>query len=323
MRNNIFGFTIKAVAIFLIVTILCSGFSLVTPAPQSTFLAAISDKHQILETTPGSRIIIVGGSGAAFGVDSEFLSKNLNRPVINDSYIIFIGLTFMLNDLAPYLHAGDTVVIVPEYNFFAGNPLYGEMLDGDYTLSSLIELNPALIRSFDLSQKLRIPDLVVYMLRNKLIRELSSMGGVTDSKEYSYVFNRYSFNQYGDFVSHLDKALSGEFVGLNMPYINENAEFNRKAPQVINQFAEQAQTSGAKVYLVFPAVMQSSCSLTQTQFQNIYKFLTTNLKILILSRPEDSCYPDTYFFDTYYHLNRAGRQLRALELVKLLGFIDK
>ena len=74
-------------------------------------------------------------------------------------------MRFILNDLAPFLHSGDVVVLVPEYqNFFGG-------LDGDdSTLELLMDVYPQAIQSLDAPQYVMISDIYITMLRSRLLR---------------------------------------------------------------------------------------------------------------------------------------------------------
>jgi len=46
--------------------------------------------------------------------------------------------------------------------------------------------------------------------------------------------------------------------------------------------------------------------------------LKDELKIPIISTLEDFIYPDSLFFDTVYHLNKEGREMRKDKTIKIL-----
>ena len=65
-----------------LVAVLASGFF--TPAQfEKTFLGEFDDKVDRLRNTDGAKIVVIGGSSAAFGVDAELLEKTLGMPVVN------------------------------------------------------------------------------------------------------------------------------------------------------------------------------------------------------------------------------------------------
>ena len=46
--------------------------------------------------------------------------------------------------------------------------------------------------------------------------------------------------------------------------------------------------------------------------------LSNNLKIEILNRVSDFVFPDSLFFDTVYHLNKKGREIRTKKLIEII-----
>src|SRR5258708_4717199 len=82
---------------------------------QTSFMAAMIDKHNRLNSIKGPRLIFVGGSSTAFGMNSEGIQKKMKMPVINMAIIAGLGLDFILNETAAEMREGDIVVLSPEY----------------------------------------------------------------------------------------------------------------------------------------------------------------------------------------------------------------
>jgi hypothetical protein len=62
----------------------------------------------------GGRIIIVGGSGALFGIDAELIERKLGVTTLN--YATHAGLgAYILDRARTVIHPGDTVLLCPEY----------------------------------------------------------------------------------------------------------------------------------------------------------------------------------------------------------------
>ena len=64
------------------------------PMEQDGYLQAYNKKCQLLEDTPSPRIIFVGGSNLAFGLDSQRIKDSLNINVINYGLHAGIGLKY-------------------------------------------------------------------------------------------------------------------------------------------------------------------------------------------------------------------------------------
>ena len=82
---------------------------------QDGYLQAYNKKCQLLEDTPSPRIIFVGGSNLAFGLDSQRIKDSLNINVINYGLHAGIGLKYMIDDISTYARKGDIIVFAPEY----------------------------------------------------------------------------------------------------------------------------------------------------------------------------------------------------------------
>ncbi len=82
------------------------------------YLGAAIDKHNRLAQQPAPRVVFVGGSNLAFGLDSAEIERSLGYGVVNMGLDLSLGLDFMLREIEPFLARGDVVVISPEYEEF-------------------------------------------------------------------------------------------------------------------------------------------------------------------------------------------------------------
>jgi hypothetical protein len=73
-------------------------------------------KEAALALAPGGpRVLVVGGSGCLFSVDSAVLSRELGKPVINLCTHAGIGLEYFLARARRHARRGDTVLLSIEY----------------------------------------------------------------------------------------------------------------------------------------------------------------------------------------------------------------
>ncbi len=101
------------------------------------YLAASVDKHHLLVQQPSPRIVFVGGSNLAFGLDSLAIERSLGYHPINMGLHLALGLDFMLAEIEAFLKPDDVVLISLEYEHFVD--LYTE--DGG-TLFTEIQSDP-------------------------------------------------------------------------------------------------------------------------------------------------------------------------------------
>jgi hypothetical protein len=77
---------------------------------------AINLKHTRLTTLPSPRIVLIGGSNLAFGINSEILRSRTGCEVVNMGFNGYLGIRFMLAEARPHIRPGDIVVVAFEYD---------------------------------------------------------------------------------------------------------------------------------------------------------------------------------------------------------------
>ena len=105
-------------------------------AQDDNYLAAVLEKDRIIRNAESPKIILVGGSNLAFGIDSKMMQDALRMPVVNMGLYAKLGLKYMLAQVRPYIRKGDIVVVVPEYDLF-----YGDFANGDRINLMAIDAN--------------------------------------------------------------------------------------------------------------------------------------------------------------------------------------
>ncbi|MEO8577021.1 MAG: hypothetical protein ABI556_09985 [Gemmatimonadales bacterium] len=292
-----------------------------TRAGEDNYLAAVLEKDRIIRNTPSPKVILVGGSNLAFGIDSKAIQDSLGLNVVNMGLYAKLGLKYMLAQVRPYIRAGDVVLVVPEYDQF-----YGDFANGDNTLNTALLYAPA-DRIRDLMRSYSVADVVLRPraenVRRSFLRAVAAAAGKEDQffpPDTNPVYNRHSFNQYGDVVSHLGRK------GMNPDSIFVKAlppmkDFNKKTLVDLNGIADEARTQKAHAYFLFPSYIESSYSINVAAIDSLQRRLSGDMRIPIVGTPRDFVYPKTYFFDTRFHLNEEGRRIRTQKMIELLRSI--
>src|ERR1044072_7706982 len=85
----------------------------------------------------------------------------------------------------------------------------------------------------------------------------------------------------------------------------------------LENFNRFAQERGARVYFEPPASRQRNCKATgNAPMADFFKTFAERSSIPMLMSPEEVCLPNKYFFDSEYHLNAQGRELRTTRLIE-------
>lgn len=289
-----------------------------TRSTDNNYLAAVLEKDRLIRNTPSPKIILVGGSNLAFGVDSRMLQDSLGMRVVNMGLYAKLGLRYMLAQAKPYIARNDVVVVVPEYEQF-----YGDFANGDFTLNTALLYTP-LDRVGDFMQSYSVIDVVlrprVESARRSFMQALAASVGMREkyfaSDTYSY-YNRRAFNSFGDIVAHLGRP------GPNPDSIYVKAvppmrEFNQSIVDELNGIADAAESRGARAYFLFPSYIDRSYAISVSQIDSLRQRLTEDMDIPIIGTAADFVFPTPLYFDTRYHLTEEGRRQRTLRMIGLL-----
>jgi hypothetical protein len=301
--------------------ILLTGFVISqydTRVSDDNYLAAILEKDRLIRTTPSPKIILVGGSNLAFGIDSRMVQDSLGVNVVNMGLYAKLGLRYMLAQVRPYIRRGDVVVIVPEYDQF-----YGKFSEGDNTLNTALLYAPA-DRISDFIRSYSIIDVVVRPrvenARRSFLKATAAAFGVKDKyfpADTNPVYNRHSFNRYGDVVSHLGrKGMNPDSIFVRE--LPPAREFNRRTLEELNEIGDAARAVRGHAYFLFPSYIDRSYAINAKPIAWLQDRLSREMRIPILGTPADFVYPSSWFFDTRYHLNQTGRGPRTVKMIEIL-----
>lgn len=313
------GFLVKCVLLGLAVVL--SGVAISqydTRVSDDNYLAAVLEKDRLIRTTPSPKIILVGGSNLAFGIDSRMMQDSLGLRVVNMGLYAKLGLRYMLAQVKPYIKRGDIVLIVPEYDQF-----YGNYSEGDQTLNTaLLYAPPDRIRDFVKSYS--VIDVVLRPrmenVRRSFFQAAASAFGVKNKyfpPDTNPVYNRHSFNQYGDVVSHLGK----KSMNPDSIYVRElppPKDFNKRTLDELNEIGDAARERGAHAYFLFPSYIDRSYRINTGAIGWLETRLSKGMNVPILGSPSDFVYPSNWFFDTRFHLNDLGRGPRTVKMIEIL-----
>ena len=305
----------------LTLAIFLTGFALSeydTHADDNSYVAAVLEKDRLIRTTPSPKIIMVGGSNLAFGTDSRMIMDSLGMSVINMGLYAKIGLRYMLAQVKPYIRQGDIVLVVPEYDQF-----YGKYIEGDNTLNTAMLYTPTdripdFIRSYSIVDVILRPR--AENARRSFLRAAAAAVGRKEQffpPDTNPVYNRHSFNQYGDAVAHLTrkgKDPDSIYVGPLPPMKN----FNPDAVEVLDDLYRTAVKNGARAYFLWPSYMDSAYVINAGAIRSLGERIAAGTRMPVVGSPEEFVFPKTFFFDTRYHLNAPGRAVRTRKMIALL-----
>lgn len=288
------------------VTLLCWGF-LTRTQYGDTFMGELKHKVQLLRETEGQRIILVGGSSVAFGIDSALLEQHFPEyRVINFGMYAALGTTVMLDLSQPYVREGDIVILMPEQqdqtlsDYFDASVMW-QGVDGAYEL--LLSLSPEqqgmMLGHFPSFAAGKF----AWLLRG-------------DTPQPEGVYRRDSFNRYGDVVNEAcGQNIMPGGVDPSTPIRFDSAMVHPEFVERVNAYAAAVTEKGAALWYGF-CPMNAAAVETDSDVDVFYNELQSQLSFPIMGNPHDSILEAGWFFDTNFHLNASGKTLYTRNLIR-------
>lgn len=307
MKKKLFVIIITTALLLSMPAILLAwGFAL--PAQYGdTFLGELKDKVELLEDTPGPRIVLVGGSGTAFGADSALMERELpGYAVVNFGMYAALGTTVMLDLSQPLLREGDIVLLIPEQQEQALSGWFDpavmwQGLDGAYHL----------LRSLP---------------RDKLGRLAGAFPAFAGQKFSCFVqdaapqpqgvYRRDSFNGKGDVSSPLcvQNVMPGGFDAATPIRFEVDMVTDDFAARV-REYARAAEEAGAAVWYA-PCPMNARAVEDGADVDGFYAALREKLGLPLAGDPRDFILDAGWFYDTNFHPNASGKTVYTRALVR-------
>jgi hypothetical protein len=302
----------SVVASALFVVFLLMSFIVPPHCTQTGYFTANRQKHSLLENTPSPKVVFVGGSNLAFGLDSAALEQNLRLPVINMGLCDMFGIRYVLGEVVDSINQGDLVVMVPEYYMLE----FGA--DGTSELFRSVEAYPPsalwILKSYchspaSLGKLLMIfHSYVIAKWRSLVDSCLDVFHGDLSFRSLTRPCEpKWSFNKQGDFLGHLSAPARSRIT-----YPLSCGQANPESLSFINRFSRQLDERGAKLVLLpCPIPENSYGSAAAHNIAREFQQLRTTCSAALPSEPQRYVFATEDFYETPYHLNATGRKRRT------------
>jgi len=266
----------------------------------NAYYSVTIDKESRLANLTGPRIVFVGASTVAFGIDSREIEKQTQVKTVNMGVSAEFGLSFILNEAASCLRSGDIVILSVDYF----------LSDGEKKAQSFLLDNNANASKFLPSD---VKDEILYKIYH--FQRIASGLFYLKAKKSS-VYLRNAFNKNGDNVLNFDSTstYNGEIIKLYPRKYNEQID-------KINNFIGMCKAQNARVYFSFPPCSYSYYNANKNVIRKYDAILRSELHCPFLDSIQSYVYPDHYFFDMYDHLNASGKEMKTQKLISKIDLI--
>lgn len=310
-------------AIFASVLAVATLSILVLVPDGNDYARATGLKEQRLMSLQGSKIVLVGGSNLAFGINSPLIESVTGCPVANMGMNGYFGVRYMLSQAEAGLREGDVAVIALEHDNFVksveGTPTDLLMIAKTYprTMSHMTPLQLARAAAtipFVVRSKIdRLADDAAQAMYDKLFPDTATDDEDAAGVSIDQVESFAGFTPEGDLVSHLN---------ITWPYKREQGldlsalPVEQELMPLLRGFAERMNLRGVDVVFSYTPLIRDFHDRHATALERIDTSVRRELGdvLQVPSTPKDFVYEEDQFFDTVYHLNRSGRDIRSRRL---------
>ena len=299
---------ITVVLMLLLIPLALIVTDLVIPRQfDDTYYGELREMYQKLTTTEGKKIVIIGTSSVAFGVDSALLTQELNDcgldyTVCNFGLYGTLGTKVMLDLSREHIGQGDIVILAPELDsqvmslYFSGSEVW-YAIENDFAMFCAIPDKGSLMGSYAeyVAQKLS------YFQSGK--------------PEGSGVYAKASFDENCD-LRHADRSyniMTGGYDPNNR--ITFSTELlDEEYIDDLNEYYREISSRGAQMWYSFAPMNEASVTSDQEEIDRFCDKLLNAIDFELLGDPYASIYEKEWFYDSNFHLNQAGMICRTLQL---------
>ena len=308
-RHPFLRFLALLLAVLMILPLLVAAVVYTPDVYGETFLGALSPKLKRLRETEGKRIIVVGGSSVAFGLDSEMLKEYTGYEVVNFGLYATLGTRVMLDLSRDAIREGDIVILAPELDkqtlsmYFNAEAVW-QAAGSDLSILSGIDPD---------NYSEMIAQVPAY-LSETISRFVAGTGKISPSG----IYRRDSFNEYGDIVYPREYNMMAAGYDVNQTVSLTKDLYDGEFLAYLNAYIADAAKVGATVYYTFCPVNRDALAegTTAESIAEFYRFVSESIHCPVISDPNALLMDAGYFYDTNFHLNDAGVTVRTANLIE-------
>ena len=279
---------------------------------RESYYAELSDMTRRIDEAAGKRLILVGGSNIAFGIDVPLLEQYLREKGFEytvcpyDLYAA-VGTSAMLSLSESALREGDAVVLALEPASDALSTYFGAT-----AFLKCAESDPALFLRLNRGQRTKAVGNVLPYIQEKysILKsgQLPKVEGVYAKAAFDENCNMIYPREGNAMALGYDTS---SLIALSTVTIEDDF-----AAQV-NAYCKTAAKKGASVYMSFsPMNKNAVVGDAETGIAAYFTLCNQTFDCPVISNPLNYLLDSGWFYDSNFHLNTAGAKLRTYLLAQ-------
>lgn len=271
---------------------------------RGSLMGSVYVKRQLVQDTPGERILVVGGSSVPYSIQCEQVAATAGMPCIALGATAYLGLEYYLALIDDELHPGDIVILAPEFAMLQNAVSYS-------TTWTAVENSPSLLAALPLSYW---PGMVssYYTYSRQKLDLLRQKGAPTANAQEQYA--AFGFGPWGDIVTERESILESGYDKNNLLTL-DNSSLSDDVVKAVRRFAKKAQKAGATVVLTWAPFDTLAYTGTAQQLEEFQAQLESRTGLPYIGRLADCMLPAELFYDSNNHLTSEGAKLRTRMLL--------
>lgn len=291
--------------------VLFTGASLPSLYGES-YYAELAPLTERLDRAEGKKLVLIGGSNIAFGVDVDLLEQLLRDKgfaftVCPYGLYAAVGCSAMLSLSEDALSEGDIVILAVEPTDETMSTYFGAS-----AFLKCAEDAPELLPRLNAAQRRAVLGNYVSYVQERLAILRSGQLPAAEG-----VYSRAAFGENGN----LDYPRTGNIMALGFdtaePVDLKSVQIEEAFAEQVNDYCRAAERKGAQVFLSFSPVNRSA--LAEYSEEALLAFFLRCREAFdcpVISDPGRYVLDPAWFYDSNFHLNSAGAQLRTLRLAE-------
>ncbi len=291
---------VLCIATIVAMIIVFSFYRYIPNQYETNYISSMWDKYCRLMSIEEPKIVLVGDSNLAFGIDSEYIESELGMPVVNMGLHGGLGNDIQTRIAMSNIRSGDIYVIA--YSDYSQTQ---DVSQKDLTLIMLAN-HEKLWDTISLKQKTElIPAIPNYMFdtMSYFLRKRGNEDVPYENSDYS----RKGFNEYGDNTIRIEGNEIKDFSQFKSlaPSISKETE------KMIRRYKKICDDKRAQMVIsCYPILVTQEMDDTAKYYQS-YNDIERCTGVSVISDINDYMMPKDMFYDSQLHLNMFGVKKRS------------
>jgi hypothetical protein len=265
----------------------------------------IKRKTACIEKSAPRRIIFGGGSNALYGINTVKIEKTVHVPVCNIAMHAGLGMHFITTETRKFLKSGDLLIMPLEYELMLQSTSDSKLTFDYYRIK-----DPRKLLGFE----------PIEIFINSITMNLfdSLMESVSLPGQHKTIRDAFKVmvNENGDMIMK-----EGNRPGRINPFdIPPQGFYETRGLIFLSELNKWCYENNISLYVTFPNTIFLN-NYETPRYKEFFRNLTDYFKknnIRYLGSPYDAFYPEELFYDSAYHMNKKGSDLRTEKMIKLM-----